>query len=288
MQTLSEIRELLAEQGVRPKHRLGQNFLHDQNQLRKLITASGVAAGDLVLEVGPGTGTLTEALLEAGATVIACELDGDMASILERRLSSRPGCEARFRLVRGDALAHARLLNPRIVEALAGRCFRLVANLPYQIASPLISTLLIDHPECTGQFVTIQKEVADRLTAVPSTKAYGSLSVIVQALAKVSRISTLSPSCFWPEPQVISAMISITPRPGRSGLASADGRAFAVFVTGLFSKRRKQLGSIIGRSNPAWAHLHENGIRPDMRPEALNVQQIVALWRESATSPPLE
>ena len=273
MQTLSEIRALLAERGLHPKHLLGQNFLHDQNQIRKLIEAADVRSGEVVLEIGPGTGTLTEALVDAGAVVIACELDEGMASIVEERLS--------IDLIRGDALARQRDLNPEIDRRLAGRAFKLVANLPYQIASPLMTTLLIDPPGggCMGQFVTIQKEVADRLAAAPSTKAYGPLSVIVQALARVERIGVLSPSCFWPEPEVTSAMVAILPKPDAGRDLNGREREFARFVTNLFTKRRKQLGTIVGRAHPAWPKLQSQGIRPDDRPDAIAPDQMVFLWR---------
>jgi len=279
VQTLSEIRQLLAERGLRPKHRLGQNFLHDHNQLRRLLDAARVTSGDLVLEVGPGTGTLTEALLQRGADVIACELDPDMAGIVRDRIEQVvPGC-GRFTLIVGDALGKHRRLNAPLAEAIGERPFKLVANLPYQIASPLIGTLLIEHPRAMGQFVTIQREVADRLTAVPSTKAYGSLGVIVQALAKVERLAVLSPSCFWPEPEVTSAMAAIVPRPDALARFGGLQREFARFVTGLFTKRRKQLGSIIGRGHPAWPQLSVHGISPDLRPEQLAIEQMVALWQ---------
>jgi 16S rRNA (adenine1518-N6/adenine1519-N6)-dimethyltransferase len=276
VQTLSEIRQLFADRGLRPRHRLGQNFLHDHNQLRKLVAAADLAPGALVLEVGPGTGTLTEALLDAGAEVLACELDGDMAAIVSERLGSR------ITLIRGDALAGQRELHPHIITALAGRSFKLVANLPYQIASALISTLLIDHPRCEGQFVTIQKEVAQRLAATPSTPAYGSLSVIVQALARVRPIATLSPGCFWPEPEVTSAMVAVLPEHDTGATLLADrGRArdFARFVTSLFTMRRKQLGGILGRGSAVWTAVAAAGVTPDLRPEALAPAQFVALWQ---------
>jgi len=295
VQTISEIRALLAERGLHPKHRMGQNFLHDQNHLRRLISAAEIRPGDLILEVGPGTGTLTEALLEAGADVIACELDRDLADLIHDRL------DGRITLIRGDCLDKGRTLNPEIVAAIAGRDFKLVANLPYQIASPLMTALLIDHPTCRGQFITIQREVAERLVAGPSTKAYGPLSIIIQAFAEVHRIATLRPTCFWPPPKVDSAMVSILPSsPGRgsgggggsksggegvltevSALSTADSRrAFARFVTELFMKRRKQLGTIFGRGRSFPA-----GITPDLRPEALSVERTIALFQDVTQRP---
>ena len=302
MQTLSQIRELLAQRGLRPKHRLGQNFLHDKNQITKLIDAADFQSGDLVLEIGPGTGTLTAALLERGASVIACEIDEGMAGIIEdlfaehmtddgavggRRGRGGGGAHSgggSLVLIRGDALAKQRQLNPEIVRALADRPFKLIANLPYQIASPLMTTLLIDHPNCTGQFVTIQKEVADRLMAQPRTKEYGPLTIIVQALADVQRIGIVSPSCFWPPPEVTSAMVAILPSPsgrwvggaGAHSLSEPEARrGFARFITDLFTKRRKQLGTIFGRAKSDWP----DGVTPDLRPEALSVERLVALWR---------
>ena len=277
MQTLSEIRALLYERGLHPKHRLGQNFLHDKNILAKLIDAADVQPGELVLEIGPGTGTLTEALLDAGAKILACEIDSDIASIIEDRLSGR------VQLICGDCLDSHRRLRCEIVSALGDQPFKLVANLPFQIASPLLCTMLIHHPSCTGQYVTIQKEVADRLLADPRTKEYGPLTIIVGALAEVKRICTVKPSCFWPQPKVAITMVSIFPSPfgrgvrgeGSSALDTTEQRQdFARFVTQLFTKRRKQLGSILGR-DCEWPA----GVTADLRPEALPVERIVTLWQ---------
>lgn len=287
MQTKSEIRQLLVDHGLRPRHRLGQHFLHDKNQIAKLLDAAAIVRGELALEVGPGTGTLTEALLERGARVIAIELDEGLSDLMEARL----GGNDHFELVRGDALHRQRTLNPNLIQALGDSPFKLVANLPYQVASALMSTLLIEHENCRGQFVTIQKEVAERLTAKPSTKAYGPLSVIVQSLAEVERIATVSPSCFWPAPEVTSAMMAIRPKlPARLSAGEAKGiqhrslgqgldsaerrREFAAFVTRLFTKRRKQLGSIFGRDARAWPA----GVAAEQRPEALSIEQLTALW----------
>ena len=281
MQTLSEIRALLYERGLHPKHRLGQIFLHDKNILIKLIEAADLQDGELVLEVGPGTGTLTEALVDAGAEILTCEIDSDIASIIEDRLSSR------VRLIRGDCLDSHRRLSCEISSALGDRPFKLVANLPYQIASPLICTMLIDQPSCAGQYVTIQREVADRLLANTCTKEYGPLTIIVAALADVKRICTIKPSSFWPQPKVESAMVSILPAPsergpGGEGSSALDTtqqrRDFARFVTQLFTKRRKQLGTILGR-DCEWP----TGVTADLRPEALPVERIVTLWQRFGT-----
>ena len=266
MQTLSEIRALLAERGLRPRHRFGQNFLHDKNQLQRLVDAAELAPGAVVLEVGPGTGSLTEALVDAGAQVVACEIDKGLASIVADRLGDR------VQLVEGDCLHRSRELNPDVVGALAGRSFTLVANLPYQVAGTLIGTLLVHHPRCAGLFVTIQKEVADRLAAGPGGKDYGALTIVVQALAEVRRIGDLAPTCFWPQPKVTSSMFAVRPRADHG----VDDRVgLAEFVSRLFTHRRKQLGTTLGRDATIWPE----GIDPSMRPESLRVDQILALWR---------
>lgn len=264
MQTLSEIRSLLAARGLHPRKRFGQNFLHDQNQLRRLVGAAGVEPGDVVLEVGPGTGTLTEALLDAGAEVIAAEIDRDLGDLIEDRLGNR------ITLVRGDALDGRRLASP-ILDALGDRPFRLVANLPYQAASPIMASLVLDHAAtCRGQYVTIQREVADRLVARPGTKAYGPLGIIMQAFSTVERIAVLPASCFWPAPQVTSAMVGIRPK---EACAIDDRPAFARFVTTLFTKRRKQLGTILGAENVP------EDVDPKTRPDALDIDTIIRLSR---------
>ncbi len=302
MQTLSQIRDLLAQRGLRPRHRFGQNFLHDQNQLRILVAAADVRAGDLVLEVGPGTGTLTETLLEAGADVVACEIDPDMAAIIRERLgpphahdeSSNRGVRShdessnrgvrhpRLSLIEADILAGKHAIAPQVVSRL-DRPFKLVANLPYQIASPLISTLLVEHADataprgrggslapCTGLFITVQREAAERILSGPRRKEFGVLAVLCQTFAEVELISRLSPACFWPAPKVESAMIALRPRPSPE---IADRRAFAAFLHTLFRSRRKQLGSIFGRDRD-WPA----GIQLTQRPEELSVGQISRLY----------
>ena len=263
MQTLSDIKAILATRGLEPKHRFGQNFLHDQNKLRALVAHSGAVAGDLVLEVGPGTGTLTEALLDAGCEVVACELDDDMAAIIRDRLGSQ------VRLIHGDCLDGKHAVSAAILEALGDRPFKLVANLPYGAATPLILNLAAHHPTCLGQFVTVQREVAQRLAAAPGTEAYGAATVLLSLTSTVQVLETLPGSCFWPVPRVTSAMMAVIPNPERPSL---EPDRVSAFVHRIFASRRKQLGALLGRqaSFPA-------GVLPTMRAETLTPPQILAL-----------
>ncbi len=275
-QTLTEIKAELTGRGIRPKHAFGQNFLHDHNQLRKLLAAAALEPGSLVLEVGPGTGTLTETMLDAGHEVVACELDRDMAEIVRSRNAHRlaepgHGRPGAVTLVEADCLDGKHALSARALAALGGRPFTLVANLPYQAATPLMATLLERHPECRGQFVTIQREVGDRLLAKAGSDAYGPISVTMSLLADVEQIAVLPPGCFWPAPKVTSAMLAIRPRIGARAVERWE--PFGAFVQRTFGQRRKQLGSILGRDAVAAA-----GFDPMRRPETLSPAEWVELF----------
>ncbi|MEO1534370.1 MAG: 16S rRNA (adenine(1518)-N(6)/adenine(1519)-N(6))-dimethyltransferase RsmA [Planctomycetota bacterium] len=274
MQTLAEIRELLESRGMAPRKKLGQNFLLDHNLIRKLVDASGVGDGDLVLEVGPGTGALTDELLARGCTVIACELDAGLAA-LQRERQAAATKAGRFTLIEGDCLAGKRGLNPAIVEAIGSRAFALVANLPYGAATPLMLALLCDE-RCTGQHVTIQREVADRLLAGPGSKAYGSISVVAQTLATVERVAALPPECFWPRPDVTSAMVSLRPIHGHD---IDDRAAFAAFCQQVFANRRKQLGKVL--AGIAGGVSLPEGVATTDRAERLDVRTIAGLYRST-------
>ena len=271
VQTLTEIKSLLAAHGLHPKKRFGQNFLHDGNHMRKILDAAELQPGDLVLEVGPGTGALTERLLEAGANVVAVEIDTDLEPILHQRLTQGP-FGPNFTLHLGDALDGKHAINPHVLQLLADRPFKLIANLPYNVASPLMVNLALDHPAMTGAVVMVQKEVADRLAAgVGEGKAYGPLGIIIQAIFQVTRVGVLSPGCFHPPPGVASAVVSLK----RLDQPICDDPArFAAFVHELFGRRRKQIGAILGRDTtlPDW-------LDPNARPESLSVEQIAELDR---------
>lgn len=274
MQTLAQIRAILESRGLAPRHALGQNFLIDKNLLARLVDAAGLSAGGLALEVGPGTGTLTEALLGRGVDVVAGELDEGLAAALAERVPTL-GLAGRFTLVVGDALAPGRRLSMALAAALGDRPFRLVANLPYAVATPIMLTLLTHHPRCDRLVVTIQREVADRLLAKPSTKDYGTLGIVAQAAAKVTLLAKLPPECFWPRPEVQSAMVMLERReapicPDLPGLSRLCQR--------LFSQRRKQLGSTLGAG-----FAFPDGIAPTLRPEALCVEQWARLLAAAPT-----
>lgn len=277
MQTLAEIKSLLESRGLRPKRSLGQNFLIDHNLIKKLVDACEVDAGDLVLEVGPGTGTMTEELLDRGAAVVACELDDALADLNRERHAVRP--PGTFTLIHADCLSGKFALNPMIVDTLNGRPFKLVANLPYGAATPLLSTLLVDYPQCSLLGVTVQREVADRVLARPSTKDFGPLSVIAQAFCRVSRIATAGPQCFWPPPDVTSSMILLERLTPEQAL-SREPRQLSRACRLLFAQRRKQLGGVLG-TRLDWERIKHvealKSISPTQRAEELPVAAIVAL-----------
>ncbi len=269
-QTLTDIQNLLRTHGLLPKKRLGQNFLHDANHMDQVVAAARVGEGHVVLEVGAGTGSLSRRLLDAGARLVAVEIDADLEPILRQQLVEPFG--GRVTLVIGDVLTGKHVISLVVLDALASigaAKFKLVANLPYNIASPLLVNLAVDHPGMTDAVVMVQREVAARLAAGPGTKVYGPLGVIVQAMCEVELIATLAPTCFWPNPQVESAVIRLT---RRSRPLTADPARFGAFIHNVFHTRRKQLGTILGR-DLNWPA----GVEPVTRPEQLSIQQLVAL-----------
>jgi 16S rRNA (adenine1518-N6/adenine1519-N6)-dimethyltransferase len=267
-QTLKQIQDLLDTAGSQPRHRFGQNFMIDQNLVRLIAAAGEIAEGDTVIEIGPGTGTLTEELLASpAAKVVAVEIDRDLAAMLRERHAT----ERRFQLIEGDALAGKHALNPELLAALAPGRTRLVANLPYNVASPLIIELLIAGVNLLA--FTVQKEVADRLKAVHDTEDYGPLTVMVQMLGEVEVLRTLPPQAFWPAPKIDSSLVRIRRR-DQIGERAGD---FSRFVQSLFQARRKTLRKALNQAgHPADVWISALQLNPQARPETLDPQ---TLWR---------
>ncbi|MFH1747494.1 MAG: 16S rRNA (adenine(1518)-N(6)/adenine(1519)-N(6))-dimethyltransferase RsmA [Planctomycetota bacterium] len=276
--TKTELQALLAAAGLAPLHRFGQNFLVDLNLMRKLVSAAKLQPEDVVLEIGCATGSLTEFLLDSGAYVIGVEIDHGLQRILQQRLGTQP----RFTLVPGDALASKNQINPLILQQLAehspapGGAYKLVANLPYQIATPLLMELLLVRPPFALLVATIQREVGLRLGAQPATAEYGPISVITATLAELHPLAILPRTAFWPQPRVESAMLAIQPR-APTDLEPADIPAFVDFVRASFRNRRKKLVNTLSGRKPSEARevFEQLGINPDARAETLSPAQ----WR---------
>lgn len=219
MQTKQQILELLSSAGVRPNKRLGQHFLIDLNLMRLLVELAQITGDDIVLEVGCGTGSLTQALAERAGYVIAVELDEAVAKIAERELSEAKNVE----IIIADILAKKSIISGAVADALkhsrekyTGRVL-LVANLPYSVASVVILNLVMGDIPADGMYVTVQKEVAERMTAAAGSKDYGTLSIFLGAAGEVKIERILKPSVFWPQPRVDSAMVSFVRKAEKVG-----------------------------------------------------------------------
>ena len=273
-QTKHQIQALLAEADASPRQRFGQNFMIDGNLVRIVAEAGRIDRGDLVVEVGPGTGTLTEELLATGAEVVAVEIDKALAGLLRSRFGSKEN----FALIFGDVLAGKHELNADLAAAIggakkAGKAVRLVANLPYNIASPLIVELLIAGVDLLA--FTVQREVADRLRASPNSKEYGTLSILVQLLSRVEVIRTLPPQAFWPMPKISSALVLLK-REDRLGERAGE---FGKFLRGIFSARRKTLRNAMSFARMDSEMILERlGIDPRSRPEELTPEDYVRVF----------
>ena len=239
--TLGRIRALLRERGLRPRRGLGQNFLTDPAMLERIVRAADLAPGERVLEVGPGPGTLTAQLLRAGARVVAVEIDPEMIR-LHQILLGRP---EHLTLIQADILESRPELPPRVVRALdleEGGAYRLVANLPYQVAPTLLVDLFQNRPPRQA-VVTVQWEVAERLQAAPGTRAYGPLGVLMQLRSRIELVRRIPPGAFWPPPRVESACLSIVPRDA-SELRELPPEPFlSKVVRAVFFARRKRLSN---------------------------------------------
>lgn len=268
----AEIRELAAELDVTPTKKLGQNFLHDPNTVRMIVGAAELSPDDVVVEVGPGLGSLTLGLVDTVSRVVALEIDPRLADRLPATVKARaPEYAERLTVITTDALKVRR--DDLDVEPTA-----LVANLPYNVSVPVLLHLLEEFPTIRRVLVMVQKEVADRLAAVPGSKIYGVPSVKAAFYGDVSRAGTIGKHVFWPAPNIESGLVRIdvnddNPRELRE-------RIFPI-VDAAFAQRRKTLRStlagIYGSPTNAEAALRAAGIDPGLRGEKLTVADFVQL-----------
>lgn len=289
-QTQSYLRNLFARRGIAPQHRYGQNFLIDLNLHELIVKTAEVGPDDVVLEIGPGAGALTALMARRGASVVAVEIDPGMASLTAEAVAGFPD----VRVLNLDALASKSTMNAEVLanvrDGLAvapHRRLKLVANLPYHIATPIVTNLLV-HPEfCPSRMViTIQLELAERMLAEPEQDAYGALSILIQALADCTIVRTLPPNVFWPRPNVESAIVAIAPSPEKRA-AIADLPWFHQVVRKVFLHRRKNLRRVL---HSLWrdrmtrpevdALLESLGMTGLVRAEAMNVEEFKSLSSE--------
>lgn len=267
----ASIRRLADELGLRPTKQRGQNFVHDPNTVRRIVSMSGVTADDQVLEIGPGLGSLTLGLLELGASVTAVEIEDSLAERLPRTVVERLGDDAasRLQVVHADALE---------VDTLPGRQpTAVVANLPYNVSVPVLLRLLALFPEWDRGLVMVQLEVADRLVAAPGSKIYGVPSAKMAWYAEAVRAGTVGPHVFWPVPNVDSGLVRITRREPPAGHRDAT---FAV-VDAAFAQRRKMLraalGKLFGSSTAASEAIEAAGCEPTARGETLTIRDFARI-----------
>ncbi|MCT2583017.1 16S rRNA (adenine(1518)-N(6)/adenine(1519)-N(6))-dimethyltransferase RsmA [Actinophytocola sp. S1-96] len=258
----ADVRRLAGELGLRPTKRLGQNFVHDPNTVRRIVTAAGLTDDDVVVEVGPGLGSLTLALLPACARVLAVEVDPVLAARLPATVADRaPGLADRLDVVEGDAL--------RVTLDTAPTS--LVANLPYNVSVPVVLHLLATLPSLRSALVMVQAEVADRMAAGPGSRVYGVPSVKIAWYADARRVATVPRSVFWPVPNVDSALVRLTRREPPPG----DRDAVFGLVDAAFAQRRKTLRAALagwaGSAARAGGLLERAGVDPGTRGEQLSV-----------------
>jgi 16S rRNA (adenine1518-N6/adenine1519-N6)-dimethyltransferase len=268
----TEIRELAEELGIKPAKSLGQNFVIDSNVCRKIVRIAGVTNSDIALEIGPGLGSLTLALLEEAKSVVAVEIDERLAMRLPQTVAAHNESKSTFSIIHQDALNLKTLPESPTV---------LVANLPYNVSVPVLLHLLELFPTLKSGVVMVQAEVADRLAAKPGTKEYGIPSVKAAWWADLSGAGSISRSVFWPVPGVDSKLVSFT-RHQPLGDEALRKSVFTL-IDAAFAQRRKMLrsalSSIYGSSGAAEKVLIEAGIDPTLRGESLLVNDFCTIAR---------
>ena len=281
VQTKREIQAMLAGMGLRPRKRFGQHFLIDGNLMRRLVSTAELQPDDVILEVGAGTGGLTDLLADHVKELIVVEIDRDLCAMLRERFREMNG----MHLLCADVLAGKNRLASEVADLLGELSARtsgsvkLVANLPYQAATPLVMNLLVEHPEVKRLCFTVQAEVAERLTAPPRCKAYGPLSIMAQTLSRIEITASLPPEAFWPRPTINSTMVRMDlidpPFGGR-----ATVRGLAEWVRGAFLHRRKTLRSALGYivNQDTRDHVCEQ-FDATRRPESFTTEEWLAMYK---------
>ncbi len=269
-----ELQKFLTENGLMAKKSASQNFLVDGNIVRKIITEANLSEDDLVIEIGPGPGALTEALLETGCEVIAIEKDAELATLLKR--FSEKG--ERLSIFTEDFLKFP--LEELLKEKLAsGKKAKVVANLPYHITTPILAKLIPLHHLISDLILMIQKEVAVRFIAPVGTKDYSSFTVFLQFFSQVRYCFTIEPSCFSPKPTVQSAVVHLTLTPPPS-IGNSD--SFFEMTRTAFGKRRKMMRASLKEIFPpslVESSLEKMKLNPLIRPEELSLAQFIELYK---------
>lgn len=281
----AEVRSLAETLQVRPTKQLGQNFVHDANTVRRIVAEAGVGSADVVLEVGPGLGSLTLALLEAVDQVVAVELDPVLAAALPATVATRaPAAASQLTVLHADAL--------RITASeLPGKPTALVANLPYNVAVPVLLHLLAECPSIATALVMVQAEVADRLAAAPGGRTYGVPSVKAGFFGTVKRAGAVGRQVFWPVPQVESGLVRVDRYPAPGPWATSEQHRDQVFtvIDAAFAQRRKTLRAALagwaGSASAAEHRLRAAGIDPGARGETLDTAAFVRLAATGPVSP---
>ena len=270
----ADVRRIAEELDVRPTKKWGQNFVIDPNTVRRIVRVADVDSGDVVLEVGPGIGSLTLALLETGARVVAIEIDPRLAERLPRTVAEfAPDAVDRLDVICADAMD---------VSTLPVEPTAVVANLPYNVAVPVVLHLLATFPSIEKILVMVQREVADRLCAEPGSRTYGVPSVKARWFGHVHYAGDVGRNVFWPAPNVDSGLVSIIR--GDEPVVVDRSEVFSI-VDAAFAQRRKQLRSALSGHFPGRVDsvLASAGVDPSVRGEQLDVSDFIAIAR-AATS----